>query len=345
MSSLRIIGTLIGVISFLTSFFFFRGPKWRKSNFLIINFMSLSVIVISINPDFVNILADIFALEEYQRGRILALLIVSIFVLLFFLVRNRIHVDLLKYQFDILIRKLSSDKKPAEFSKQIKPIMVLIPAYNEEENLQILLKKIPNKIYEKEVGVLVIDDGSTDNTKEIPGKFSYVAVQNLINRGQGAACRLGYDLLKDDAVEIIVTMDADNQHLPEDIETLILPIVENQFDLVIGSRIIGKHENDDWVRNVGISILTKIVNIITGLKLTDCSSGFKAFNVKKLRHINLKEDQFQSSEVIIESAKKGLNIGEVPITIVSRKFGKSKKGTNLRYGFNFIITILKTWWR
>ena len=345
MSSLRIIGILIGAISFFMSFFLFRGPKWRKSNFLFINLISLSVMVISINPGFVNILADIFALEEYQRGRILALLIVSIFVLLIFLVRNRIHVDLLKYQFDILIRKLSSDKKAAGFSKQIKPIMVLIPAYNEEENLQILLKKIPNKIYEKKVGVLVIDDGSTDNTKEIPEKFGYIAVQNLINRGQGAACRLGYDLLKNEDVEIIVTMDADNQHLPEDIEKLILPIEENQFDLIIGSRIIGKHENDDRVRNVGISILTKIINIITGLKLTDCSSGFKAFSVKKLKRIHLKEDQFQSSEVIIESAKKGLRIGEVPITIVPRKFGESKKGTNWRYGLNFTKVIIKTWWR
>jgi len=345
MSSLRIIGTFIGIIGFFLSFFLFRGPKWRKSNFIFINFLSLIIVAISINPNFTNFLADIFALEEYQRGRILALLIVSNFVLLFLLIRNRIHLDSLKYQFDILIRKISADKKEPGFSKQIKPVMVLIPAYNEADNLKILLKKIPDKVCGKKVGALIIDDGSTDNTKKVPGLFNYAAVQNLINRGQGAACRLGYDLLKNEAVEILITMDADNQHLPEDIKKLILPIEENKYDLVIGSRILGNHENDDRIRSAGISILTKVINIMTGLKLTDCSSGFKAFNVKELRRIHLKEDQFQSSEVIIESAKKGLRIGEVPITVTQRKFGESKKGTNWSYGFNFTKAILKAWWR
>ena len=79
--------------------------------------------------------------------------------------------------------------------------------------------------------------------------------------------------------------------------------------------------------------------------MTDCSSGFKAFNVNKMSALNLKEDQFQSAEVIVEAAKKGLRIGEVPITIVERKHGTSKKGRDIKYGLYFTKTVLKSWWR
>jgi hypothetical protein len=79
--------------------------------------------------------------------------------------------------------------------------------------------------------------------------------------------------------------------------------------------------------------------------LTDCSSGFKAFNVDKINKLNLREEQFQSTEVILEAAKKGLRIGEVPMTVVERKYGVSKKGPDLKYGLFFAKTILKTWWR
>ena len=80
-------------------------------------------------------------------------------------------------------------------------------------------------------------------------------------------------------------------------------------------------------------------------KLTDCSSGFRAFNVHKMSSLNLREDQFQTAEVIVEAVKKGLRIGEVPITIVERRHGTSKKGRDIKYGLFFAKTILKSWWR
>jgi hypothetical protein len=79
--------------------------------------------------------------------------------------------------------------------------------------------------------------------------------------------------------------------------------------------------------------------------MTDCSSGFKAFNVNKISALNLREAQFQSTEVLLEAAKKGLRIGEAPISIVERKHGTSKKGRDIKYGLFFAKTILKTWWR
>jgi len=193
--------------------------------------------------------------------------------------------------------------------------------------------------------VLVIDDGSIDGTDEVAMNAGYLSVSNIINRGQGSASRLGYDILIKHQVSVGITMDADNQHRPEDMSRLITPIMEDQFDLVIGSRVLGSHEKVSWFRNLGITLFSRIISIVTGHTFTDSSSGYKAFNVKRLKDIRLTENQFQSSEVLIESCKKGLRIGEVPIVINHRSHGTSKKGKDLIYGFNFAKTIIKTWWR
>ncbi|MEM3101514.1 MAG: glycosyltransferase family 2 protein, partial [Candidatus Nitrosotenuis sp.] len=226
-----------------------------------------------------------------------------------------------------------------------KDIMIIIPAYNEAENLKELLPRIPQKIRDKRVGVIVIDDGSTDDTRNVVTQTGHIVVSNKINRGQGGASRLGYDILVKNNIHIGVTMDADNQQLPEEIEKLVGPILDDKFDLVIGSRVLGKTNKTTLLRNIGIKIFTKIVNFVTGLKLTDCSSGFKAFKVKEISKLNLREEQFQAAEVIIEAAKKGLKICEIPITMAERKYGKSKKGKDLRYGIFFAKTIFKSWWR
>lgn len=346
-SGLRIAGLLVGVLGLFVTFTMYRGPRWKRKNFVFFGIFSLCIIIVSINPDVLNLIADILKLEIEQRGRILALLIGSNIVLWFLLLYFKASLDESRYQFDLLIRKLGHEKIEAFLKTEIadKKIMVIIPAYNEAENLKGLLKKIPDKIHEKNVGVLVIDDGSTDNTIDIVKEAGHLVAQNKINRGQGAASRLGYDILLRNNIQIGVTMDADNQHLPEEIETVVAPILTNEYDLVIGSRILGKSYKSTFMRDTGIHLFTRTINFITGLKLTDCSSGFRAFNVNKIRSLNLKEDQFQTAEVIVEAAKKGLKIGEAPITIVKRKHGMSKKGRDIKYGLFFAKTILKSWWR
>jgi glycosyltransferase involved in cell wall biosynthesis len=223
--------------------------------------------------------------------------------------------------------------------------MVVIPAYNEAENLRYLLPKIPAEIAGLEVGLLVIDDGSEDQTKQIVDEHDYVVVSNMINRGGGAALRLGYDILKEAGGDICVTMDADGQHQPEDIETLVSPIVKNEYDVVIGSRVLGAREKDNPIRIAGVHLFSAIISSLLGKRITDPSSGFRAFKMNKIKSIDLYEDQYHTSELIIDAVKKGLRVQEVPITILKRKFGKSKKGKDLVYGFHFARIILKTWWR
>jgi glycosyltransferase involved in cell wall biosynthesis len=230
-------------------------------------------------------------------------------------------------------------------AENVKPIMVVIPAYNEAENLKELLPRIPQKIGDTNVGVLVVDDGSVDLTKQVAQEHGHLVVSNLINRGGGAALRLGYDLLKNAGGQICVTMDADGQHRPEEIGKLVSPILDNQYDIVIGSRVLGNREKDNPIRAAGVYVFGLVISSILGKKITDPSSGFRAFKIDKMSPIHLTEDQYHTSELIIEAVKKGLRIAEVPISILKRKYGKSKKGKDLKYGFHFARIIVKTWWR
>lgn len=348
MSTLRIFGCLIGIIGLVATFLVYRGARWNKSNFIFLALLNISLISITINPNILNVLRDALSLQTAYRGRIIALLIVSNIFLLFYIFFTKLKIDNIHLQFDRLVRSLGSKDldQNVELVKCIKPAMILIPAYNEEENLKSLLPLIPKQIDGVEIGVLVVDDGSHDNTyvavTAIPG---ICVVKNLINRGGGAALRLGYDILQKAGVDYCVTMDADGQHRPDDIKNVLLPIIEHRFDCVIGSRILGDREKANWLRITGVYFFGRIVSALLGKKITDPSSGFRAFRMEAMASIQLQEDQYHTSELIIEAVKKGLRIGEVPITILRRKFGKSKKGKDLTYGFQFAKIIIKTWWR
>jgi glycosyltransferase involved in cell wall biosynthesis len=195
------------------------------------------------------------------------------------------------------------------------------------------------------VGVLVVDDGSDDDSRGIVQNHGHLVVSNVINRGGGAALRLGYDILRNSDASICITMDADGQHQPEEIQKLVSPIINDEYDVVIGSRILGSRQKDSLVRAAGVHIFGAIISSLLGQRMTDPSSGFRAFKMDRIKDIDLREDQYHTSELIIEAVKKGLRVKEVPITILKRKFGKSKKGRNLKYGFYFAKTIIKAWWR
>lgn len=347
MSSLRIVGLIIGLFGLFLTFRVYRGPRWKRINFVFSGFFSIAIIAVSIYPGLLNRVAGMLALEQQERGRILTLLIFSSIMLWFLLIHSKNRLDEHRHQFDLLIRNFGHEEVKHILEQQIsdKQIVVILPAYNEEKNLGELLKNMPKKINDTPLGVLLVDDGSGDDTYNIATQAGALVVRNRINRGQGAASRLGYDVLVKYNVPIGVTMDSDGQHRYEDIEKLVKPILEDKYDLVIGSRILGKRQETTFLRRLGVGLFTNIINALLGTKLTDCSSGFKAFNISRMKQMQLREDQFQSAEVIIEASKKGLRIGEVPITILDRQHGQSKKGKDWSYGLNFAKTILKSWWR
>ena len=347
MSNLRLIGLIAGIIGLVSTFLIYRGARWNRANFIFFSLFNLLLITITINPESINFLRDLLALHEHQRGRLLALLVLSNIFLMFFGFYSKSRIENLRLQFDRLVRSMGvvALEKASRVKDQLDPIMVVIPAYNEADNLDHLLTSIPESIDGLDVGILVVDDGSEDATRTILERHDCLMVSNPINRGGGASLRLGYDILKNTTARICVTMDADCQHRPEDMEGLVRPIIENRYDLVIGSRLLGQRERDSLVRIAGVYIFGWLVSLLLGKKITDPSSGYRAFDLKIMETIDLHEDQYHTSELIIEAVRKGIKIGESPITIMRRKHGKSKKGRNLRYALNFTRAIVKTWWR
>jgi len=211
--------------------------------------------------------------------------------------------------------------------------------------LPIVLSKIPKIINDKKVHVLVIDDGSHDQTFQVCQDNDVWVIKHGIRLGGGAALKTGYILAHYSGIDTLVTMDADGQHNPETITTLVKPILSKKADFVIGSRVLGSSVSPPLFRKTGLLIFNKLISLLVGITITDCSSGFRVLNTVMLKNIPLHQSQYHTAELIIEASKRQFRIVEQPIIIMKRISGKSKKGHNLIYGGRFLATLITTWLR
>jgi glycosyltransferase involved in cell wall biosynthesis len=224
------------------------------------------------------------------------------------------------------------------------PVVIVIPAYNEVENIKAVLEAIPSRICGLEAAPIVIDDGSDDGTFETVVKSGHRAYRNLVNHGGGAALRKGLDIARRRGARIIVTMDADGQHRPEEIPRLVAPILADKCAVVIGSRVLGV-ESASLTRRVGLRVFNFIIRLLTGVPITDCASGFRAFHAGVLSRLTLRQNQYHTAEFIIKAARERIPIIDIPISARPRASGASKKSCNLIYGLGFAKTVLAAWWR
>lgn len=204
-------------------------------------------------------------------------------------------------------------------------LLIGIPAYNEQEMIGQVIKSLPQKI--KGVGkidVLVVDDGSFDQTAKLAQKAGAQVLRHFLNRGLGGAFKTIFSYAKGEAYDILVTFDADGQHNPADIPKLIEPIVKGKKDVTIGTR---------WQRSKNIpfsrKIINKFANIITYLLFsvwtTDSQSGLRAFSKKAIKLINIKSDGMEvSSEFFREIYINKLKFQEIPIEIRYTGYSQSK---------------------
>ena len=195
------------------------------------------------------------------------------------------------------------------------------------------------------VEVLVVDDGSRDGTAEVAKQHGAVVARHVINRGGGAALRTGYRLMADSKARIVVTIDADGQHLPEEMERLVAPVLSGEVAMAHGSRVLGEAEPNHRARELGIVFFNRLVSLITRTQVSDCSNGYRAVRADVLPTLVLKQEQFHTSEFMIEAIKRGIPAKEVPVTVVSRISGHSKKPAVMRYGIGFANAIVRTWLR
>jgi glycosyltransferase involved in cell wall biosynthesis len=193
-------------------------------------------------------------------------------------------------------------------------ILVCIPAFNEAETIV----EIINKSKKYADGVIVYDDGSTDDTYELAKSAGATVIKSPKNTGYGAAIRALFHAAKDQNADVMVTLDSDGQHNPDHIPRLIEPIRTHNFDIVIGSRFLSKDDKEKVprYRSFGIKTITKLTQSASYSGLTDSQSGFRAYNKDALSKINLFEDGMSvSTEILLRASEKKLLTTEVPITV------------------------------
>ena len=224
-------------------------------------------------------------------------------------------------------------------------VAVVIPALDEAGSIGGVLAAIAPEACGLPVEVVVVDDGSSDGTGEIARAAGAQVVTHATNQGQGAAFRTGYAVARERGARYIVTLDADGQWDPADAPAVLAPVVAGDADLVLGSRVLGRAETSDNVRAAGVRVFSGLVRLLTGVRVSDTSSGLRAMVTEMTARVTLDQPQYQSSELLLGAIAHGYRVAERPVTMHARTAGQSAKGTNLVYGLSYARVILRTWWR
>ncbi|MDE1764228.1 MAG: glycosyltransferase family 2 protein, partial [Thaumarchaeota archaeon] len=190
--------------------------------------------------------------------------------------------------------------------------LVCIPAYNEEKVIGDVIKR-SLKYADK---VIVCDDGSTDNTAKIAKESGATVISHKKNEGYGASIITLFDRARQENADIMVTIDGDGQHNPDQISLLVNTLQENNVDVVVGSRFLDKSSSTPVYRRQGIKIITSAANFGTDFKVSDAQSGFRAYSKRAIESIHPTETGMAvSTEILLKISNKGLALAEVPITV------------------------------
>jgi len=228
---------------------------------------------------------------------------------------------------------------------KLPPVAIVIAAYNEEGAIGPVVEQLPTTICGLAAEVVVVADGCADATVKEADVAGAIVCDVPVNRGQGAALRLGYRIAREGGAQYIVTTDADGQYNPAEIESLLAPIIEGRADFVTGSRRLGSEETQDPVRKAGVRFFAVLVSALTGQTISDTTFGLRAMRSEVTGVVQLAQQQYQASELLIGVITHGFRVLEVPATIHKRAVGQSKKGHNLVYGLRFTRVVVGTWVR
>jgi hypothetical protein len=310
--------------------------------------VGLALATVAIAPDLVRPIQDVLGLSGEPLGRLVTVLVVSVAIAYLLLFYALARADRANQRVSRLVRALSvAQVEAAHAGASWGGVLVCIPAFNEADSLPGVLAEVPAEVAGLRTHVLVIDDGSRDGTAAVARGLAARVVSHPVNSGQGAALQTGYLVAERLGVDVVVTLDADGQHDPGQMERLVGPIVRDEADFVVGSRRMdaGASEGDSRARGAGITVYTRLINLIGGTQVSDIANGYRAIRASRLAEIAFTEDQFHNPELLLGAARAGLRVVDVPVTIRRRTAGSSKKGTDLRYGLGFLRVMLKAWLR
>ena len=230
---------------------------------------------------------------------------------------------------------------------KLSPVVALICAYEEEGNIGPVLAGVPDDACGLAVTTLVVVDGGSDGTADIAkesGAVTFVLSENL---GHGYALRVGYALCIELGAQYAVTLDADGQNDPAEIPAMLQPLVDDEADFVVASRVLGSDTTSDSVRKAGVRVFSWVLSAMGHTKLTDTSNGYRALRVAMLDDIayRLQQTQYQTAELLIFAMKRGWRVTERPTVWHPRASGTTKKGKNWLFGVRYGRVVLESWWR
>lgn len=346
LSDLRLAGLLVAIACLIGFGRLLRQSDANPAAVLSLGGTGIGLMVVAIFPGTAGVLTDLLSIGRFQGSRLLALAVVAVLVLwlavIFLLARSRRTAE----QLDRLIRHVAVDTlSPEDRARAQDAIVAVIPAYNEADNVGHVLDRLLPEIDGQKVVAVVVDDGSDDGTAAVARRHGAIVIRNPFRRGGGAAIRAGFDAAIAVSADVAVTLDADGQNDPQEMPGLVRPILEDRADIVLGSRILGRHEITVWWRHVGVLLFSRLLNLLMGTRITDVSTGYRAVRVRALERLALRQDQYHTSEFLVLAAKARLRIAEAPIVFKRRLSGKSKKGNELLYGFRFAYVLLTSWLR
>jgi glycosyltransferase involved in cell wall biosynthesis len=214
--------------------------------------------------------------------------------------------------------------------------LIIVPAFNESKSVGILVRRLERLL--PDCDVLVIDDGSTDDTvRSVPGKTRVVSLP--FNLGIGGAMQTGYRYAALNGYDIAIQVDGDGQHRPSGVRTLIQALRETNADLVVGSRFLTtKRFPTSMPRMSGIRILSAWIRILCGLKITDCTSGFRAVNRRVIRaYAHWYPEDYPEPEVVLLLHRSKFKVIEVPARMRRRMYGKSS--ISLAAGLFYVLKV------
>ena len=224
-------------------------------------------------------------------------------------------------------------------------LAIYMPALNEEEGIGEVIKSLPKKIEGiEEIKVLVVDDGSKDDTAKIAKESGADVVSHNVNKGVGSAFQSAVTYALEKEIDILVSIDADRQFNSEQIPDIIKPILKNEADMVTGNRFgSGIPENMPKSKYWGNKQMSRLISLISGQKFRDVSCGFRAYNREALMRLNLFGSFTYTQETILDMVYKGLRVVEFPVDVKYFKGRKSRVAGNiLKYAINTSSIILKT---
>ena len=323
-----------------------RRRVLRNADVLILILAALGLAIVS-GTEITDRLLEAFSFRRGNGGRILGLAVFAIFILFLLILRALSQSGRNSRELSAVLEGLAWEEfRHADLPQRFRgKVAVLVPAYNEAENVGHVLDRIPNEVCGRETAVLVVDDGSRDGTGDVAAEHGALVARHVTNRGGGAALRTGYRLMVESGAEIVVTLDADGQHRPDEMERLVKPILDGEVEMAHGSRVLGHADRNHFARELGIVFFNRLVSFITRTHVTDCSNGYRAVRTTVLPQLVLRQEQFHTSEFMIEAIKRGIPAKEVPITVDQRLHGHSKKPAAFRYGAGFANAIVRTWLR